>query len=49
LDVSYEKQTVDNPNPIAGFAHRIRLKKSKQLVMPFLGDSAVLLDSTAHV
>jgi 2-polyprenyl-3-methyl-5-hydroxy-6-metoxy-1,4-benzoquinol methylase len=44
MDVSYEKQTVDNPNPIARFAHRTRLKKSKRLLMPFLGDSAVLLD-----
>jgi hypothetical protein len=44
MDVSYEKQTVDNPNPIARFAHRTRLKKSKQLLMPFLTESAVLLD-----
>ena len=44
MDVSYEKQTVDNPNPIARFAHRTRLKKSKRLLMPLLGASAVLLD-----
>lgn len=44
MEVSYEKQTVDNPNPIARFAHRARLKKSKQLLMPFLTESAVLLD-----
>ncbi len=44
MDVSYEKQTVDSPNPIARFAHRTRLKKSKRLLMPYLTDSAVLLD-----
>ncbi len=44
IDVSYEKQTVDNPNPIARFAHRTRLKKSKRLLMPLLVESAVLLD-----
>jgi cyclopropane fatty-acyl-phospholipid synthase-like methyltransferase len=44
MDVAYEKQTVDNPNPIARFAHRTRLKKSKRLLLPFLAESAVLLD-----
>jgi cyclopropane fatty-acyl-phospholipid synthase-like methyltransferase len=44
MEVSYEKQTVDNPNPIARFAHRTRLKKSKRLLMPLLTESAVLLD-----
>jgi 2-polyprenyl-3-methyl-5-hydroxy-6-metoxy-1,4-benzoquinol methylase len=44
VEVSYEKQTVDNPNPIARFAHRTRLKKSKRLLTPFLTESAVLLD-----
>lgn len=42
--VPYEKQTVDNPNPIARFAHRVRLRKSKRLVLPFLANSAMLLD-----
>ena len=42
--VPYEKQTVDNPNPIARFDHRARMRKSKQLVMPFLTDSVTLLD-----
>lgn len=41
---SYEKQTIHNPNPIARFAHRARLKKSKRLVLPFLSDGATLLD-----
>lgn len=44
MDVSYERQTVNSPNPIARFAHRTRLKKSKRLLKPFLGGSAVLLD-----
>jgi hypothetical protein len=42
--VSYGKQTVDSPNPIARFAHQARLEKSKRLVTPFLGESAVSLD-----
>lgn len=42
--VPYEQQTVDNPNPIARFAHRTRMKKSKRLVEPFLTESATLLD-----
>ena len=42
--VPYEKQTVDNPNPIARFAHRKRMRKSMRLVEPFLTDSATLLD-----
>ena len=42
--VPYEKQTVDSPNPIARFAHRARLKRSKRLLMSLLGESAVLLD-----
>ena len=43
-DVPYEKQTVDNPNPIARFAHRARMRRSRRLVMPFLTGSATLLD-----
>jgi SAM-dependent methyltransferase len=42
--VPYEKQTVANPNPIARFAHRKRLEKSKGLVTPFLNGPATLLD-----
>lgn len=44
MEVSYEKQTVDSPNPIARFAHRTRLNKSKRLLMPLLAEPAVLLD-----
>jgi SAM-dependent methyltransferase len=43
-DVPYELQTVDRRNPIARFAHRTRLKKSKKLVAPYLTGSATLLD-----
>jgi 2-polyprenyl-3-methyl-5-hydroxy-6-metoxy-1,4-benzoquinol methylase len=43
-EVPYEKQTVDNPNPIARFAHRTRMRKSRRLVMPFLKGSAAVLD-----
>jgi 2-polyprenyl-3-methyl-5-hydroxy-6-metoxy-1,4-benzoquinol methylase len=44
IEVPYEKQTVDNPNPIARFSHRARMRKSRRLVMPFLNGSATLLD-----
>jgi SAM-dependent methyltransferase len=30
--VSYEKQTVDSPNPLARFAHRTRIQKSLSIV-----------------
>src|SRR4051794_27796390 len=30
--VSYEKQTVDSPNPLARFAHRARIQKSLAIV-----------------
>jgi SAM-dependent methyltransferase len=30
--VSYEKQTVDSPNPLARFAHRTRIRKSLDIV-----------------
>jgi cyclopropane fatty-acyl-phospholipid synthase-like methyltransferase len=43
-EIPYEKQTVDNPNPIARFAHRSRMRRSRRLVMPFLKGSARLLD-----
>jgi methyltransferase family protein len=43
-EVPYEKQTVDNPNPIARFAHRARMRRSMQLVEPFLTGSATLMD-----
>ena len=43
-EVPYEKQTVDNPNPIARFAHKARMRRSMQLVEPFLTGSATLLD-----
>ena len=40
----YEKQTVANPNPIARFSHRARLRKSKKLALPYLTGGATLLD-----
>jgi SAM-dependent methyltransferase len=43
-EIPYEKQTVDNPNPIARFAHRARMRRSMRLVKPFLTGSATLLD-----
>lgn len=43
-EVPYEKQTVDNPNPIARFAHKARMRRSMQLVESFLPGSATLLD-----
>jgi SAM-dependent methyltransferase len=44
IDVPYEQQTVDHPNPIARFSHRARMRKSRRLVKPFLTGSARLLD-----
>ena len=43
-EVSYERQTVDHPIPLARFAHRARLRRSMRLVRPFLTGSATLLD-----
>jgi SAM-dependent methyltransferase len=34
--VSYEKQTVDSPNPLARFAHRTRIQKSLAIVDEYL-------------
>ncbi len=42
--VPYELQTVDRRNPIARFAHRTRMRKSKKLVDPYLSGSATLVD-----
>jgi 2-polyprenyl-3-methyl-5-hydroxy-6-metoxy-1,4-benzoquinol methylase len=43
-EIPYEMQTVDNPNPLARFAHRARMRRSMQLVKPFLTGSATLMD-----
>ncbi len=37
MEVPHEKQTLDNPNPIARFAQRARFKR---LVLPLLKDGA---------
>ena len=42
--VPYEKQTLDNPNPIARFAHRTRFKKSASLVLDGLKPGATVFD-----
>jgi len=42
--VNYEKQTLDNPNPIARFAHRTRFKISKQIVSDLVSKNSVILD-----
>jgi len=42
--VNYEKQTLDNPNPIARFAHRTRFKLSKQIVYNLVTKNSVVLD-----
>lgn len=44
MEVPYERQTFDHPNPLARFAHRARFRKSKALVQPFLRNAATLLD-----
>lgn len=42
--VPYEQQTLDNPNPIARFAHRTRFKKSAALVLDGLKPGATVFD-----
>ena len=42
--VPYEKQTLDNPNPIARFAHRARFRKSAALVLDGLQPGATVFD-----
>jgi SAM-dependent methyltransferase len=42
--VDYEKQTLDNPNPIVRFAHRTRFKLSKQIVYNLVSKNSVVLD-----
>jgi hypothetical protein len=42
LDLSYDRQTVNSPNPLARFAHRNRMKKSVQLALSKLGDGPLL-------
>jgi SAM-dependent methyltransferase len=42
--VDYERQTLDNPNPIARFAHRTRFKLSKQIVYKLVAENSVVLD-----
>ncbi|KAA0098128.1 methyltransferase domain-containing protein [Mycolicibacterium sp. P1-18] len=43
-EVSYERQTLDHPNPVARFAHRARMRRSTRLIQPYLTGSATLLD-----
>jgi SAM-dependent methyltransferase len=42
--VSYERQTVDSPNPIARFAHRSRAAKSVGLAEKYLPPNGVVVD-----
>lgn len=44
MNVPYEKQTLDNPNPIARFAHRTRFRKSAALVLDGLKPGATVFD-----
>jgi SAM-dependent methyltransferase len=44
MNVPYEKQTLENPNPIARFAHKARFKRSKAIVIGWLGSGATVLD-----
>jgi SAM-dependent methyltransferase len=42
--VSYERQTVDSPNPIARFAHRSRVAKSVALAEKYLPQEGTVVD-----
>lgn len=44
MDIEYEKQTLDHPNPIARFAHRARFAYSKSIVYKFLQEGSTLVD-----
>lgn len=44
MTINYEKQTLDNPNPIARYAHRARFSRSKEIVLTFLHEGATLID-----
>ena len=42
--VAYHRQTIDNPNPIARFAHRARYHHTVRLIDRYVGSGARLLD-----
>ena len=44
MNVPYEKQTLDNPNIIARFAHRTRFKVSKEIVLNWLSSGMTIFD-----
>ena len=43
-EVPYNKQTLDTPNPIARFAHKVRYKFSLVKTLEYLGNNGILLD-----
>ena len=44
MNVPYEKQTLDNPNPMARFAHQSRFRFSKSIVLGWLSSHSVVFD-----
>ena len=44
MSVNYEKQTLDNPNPIARYAHRARFSRSKKIVLASLQEGSIMVD-----
>jgi 2-polyprenyl-3-methyl-5-hydroxy-6-metoxy-1,4-benzoquinol methylase len=42
MNISYDKQTINSPNPLARYSHRSRFKKSVQLALSKLQDGRVL-------
>ena len=42
--IPYDKQTINHPNPIARYAHRTRLSRSKNIVMPYIREKTTMLD-----
>lgn len=44
MAISYDRQTLDNPNPIARFAHRVRFSYAKTLAVSFMNEGSALLD-----
>lgn len=42
MNIPYDQQTVDSPNPVARYAHRSRIRRSVQLAWSRLDDGRVL-------
>jgi SAM-dependent methyltransferase len=44
MEVPYERQTFDHPNPVARFAHRARFTRSKEIALSLIAADGVVVD-----